>query len=52
VRFMRWDGQRWKVVTDWMVPMPEDRKLVQQKYIESAMQYANEKGIKPRRCPS
>jgi branched-chain amino acid transport system substrate-binding protein len=52
VRFMRWDGERWNIITDWMAPMPGDRKLVQQKYIESAMQYAKEKGIQPRSCPS
>jgi branched-chain amino acid transport system substrate-binding protein len=51
VRFMRWDGVRWRVITDWMAPMPEDRKLVRQKYVESAMQYAKEKGIRPRKCP-
>jgi branched-chain amino acid transport system substrate-binding protein len=51
VRFMRWDGVRWHVVTDWMAPLPEDRKLVQRRYVDSAMQYAKEKGIKPRQCP-
>jgi branched-chain amino acid transport system substrate-binding protein len=50
VRFMRWDGVRWQTITDWMPPMPEDRKLVRQKYAESAMQYAKEKGITPRKC--
>src|SRR5688572_72769 len=52
VRFMRWDGAKWNIVTDWMAPMPEDRKLVQKKYVDSAMQYAKEKGIKPRQCPA
>jgi branched-chain amino acid transport system substrate-binding protein len=52
VRFMRWDGARWHIVTDWMAPMPEDRKLVRKKYVDSAMQYAREKGIKPRQCPA
>jgi len=50
VRFMRWDGVRWHIVTDWMAPMPEDRKLVHKKYVDSAMQYAREKGITPRQC--
>jgi branched-chain amino acid transport system substrate-binding protein len=50
VRFMRWDGARWTIVTDWMGPMPDDRKLVQQKYGDSAIQYAKEKGITPRNC--
>jgi branched-chain amino acid transport system substrate-binding protein len=52
VRFMRWDGVRWNIITDWMAPMPADQKLVRQKYVDSAMQYANEKGIKPRQCPA
>ena len=52
VRFMRWDGAKWNIVTDWMAPMPQDRKLVQKKYVDSAMQYAKEKGIKPRQCPA
>jgi len=50
VRFMRWDGANWHITTDWMAPMPEDRKLVKKKYVDSAMQYAKEKGIKPRQC--
>ena len=52
VRFMRWNGGRWDIITDWMAPMPEDRQLVRQKYTDSAMQYAKEKGITPRRCPA
>jgi branched-chain amino acid transport system substrate-binding protein len=51
VRFMRWDGVRWNIITDWMAPLAEDRKLVQQKYLDSARQYAKEKGITPRSCP-
>jgi branched-chain amino acid transport system substrate-binding protein len=51
VRFLRWDGERWTIITDWMAPMPEDRKLVRQKYVDSAKRYASEKGIVPRRCP-
>jgi branched-chain amino acid transport system substrate-binding protein len=47
---MRWDGKKWNVITDWMAPAPEDRKLVQQKYIDSADKYAKEKGITPRAC--
>jgi branched-chain amino acid transport system substrate-binding protein len=50
VRFMRWDGVRWHVITDWMAPTPEDRKVVRQKYADSALQYAQEKGITPRKC--
>jgi branched-chain amino acid transport system substrate-binding protein len=52
VRFMRWDGAHWNILTDWMAPLPEDRKLVQKKYLDSAMRYAKEKGIKPRPCPA
>ena len=52
LRFMRWNGAKWHLITDWMAPLPEDRKLVQQKYIDSAAQYAKEKGIKPRQCPA
>jgi branched-chain amino acid transport system substrate-binding protein len=51
VRFMRWDGVRWIVITDWMAPAPEERKLVRKKYADSAMQYAKENGIKARQCP-
>ena len=52
VRFMRWTGVRWHIETDWMAPLPEDRKLVQKKYADSAMQYAKEKGLTPRNCPA
>jgi branched-chain amino acid transport system substrate-binding protein len=50
VRFMRWNGAKWHITTDWMAPLPEDRKLVRRKYADSAMQYAKEKGITPRQC--
>ena len=50
VRFMRWDGQRWNILTDWLAPAPEDRKLVRAKYEQSALKYAREKGITPRDC--
>ena len=50
VRFMRWNGVRWHIITDWMAPMPEDRELVRRRYVDSAMQYAKEKGIRPRPC--
>ena len=33
-----------------MSPLPEDRKMVKAKYLESATKYAKEKGITPRRC--
>jgi len=50
VRFMRWDGAKWSIITDWMSPAPDDKKLVQAKYIESADKYAKDKGITPRTC--
>jgi branched-chain amino acid transport system substrate-binding protein len=48
---MRWNGARWHITTDWTAPLPEDRQLVRKKYLDSAMQYAKEKGITPRQCP-
>lgn len=50
-RFMKWDGERWNIITDWMAPMPEDRKMGRQEYLESAAAYAKTKCITPRRCP-
>jgi branched-chain amino acid transport system substrate-binding protein len=50
VRFMRWDGVRWNIITDWMAPAPEDAQLVRSKYQQSALKYAKEKGIAPRKC--
>ncbi|MGH8688874.1 MAG: ABC transporter substrate-binding protein [Burkholderiales bacterium] len=52
VRFMQWDGNKWNTLTDWMRPMPEDAKMVQEKYVTSADKYAAEKHITPRTCPS
>ncbi len=51
VRFLRWDGGKWNIVTDWMSPTPPDRALVQSNYVESATKYAKEKGITLRECP-
>jgi branched-chain amino acid transport system substrate-binding protein len=50
VRFMRWDSARWNVITDWLPPAPEDAKLVRVRYEQSALKYAKEKGITPRKC--
>jgi branched-chain amino acid transport system substrate-binding protein len=50
VRFMRWDGGRWNIVSDWVAPLHADREIVKAKYVDSAMQYAKEKGVKPRKC--
>jgi len=52
VRFMRWDGSRWNVISDWVAPLPGDREMVKAKYAESALRYAKEKGITPRKCPA
>jgi branched-chain amino acid transport system substrate-binding protein len=51
VRFMRWDGVRWNILTDWLPPAADDARLVRAKYEESALKYAKEKGITPRKCP-
>ena len=51
VRFMRWDGGRWNITTDWMTPAAADRALVQKNYIDSAMKYAKQNSITPRECP-
>jgi branched-chain amino acid transport system substrate-binding protein len=48
VKFQRWDGSKWNVITDWMEP---DRELVRAKVEADAAQYAKEKGITPRDCP-
>jgi branched-chain amino acid transport system substrate-binding protein len=47
VKFQQWDGNKWKVITDWMEP---DRKLVRAKVEADAAQYAKEKNITPRDC--
>src|SRR5205085_5132244 len=45
VKFQQWDGNQWKVITDWIQP---DRELVRSMVEESAAKYAKEKNIKPR----
>ncbi len=52
VRLIRWDGRRWRSMTDWMPPLPDDRATVQRMYAESAAAYAKGKGIEPRNCPA
>ena len=47
VKFQQWDGQKWNVISDWVVP---DRALLRPIIEESALKYAKEKGIKPRDC--
>ena len=52
VRFMQWDGGAWRSASDWMAPAPEDAKLLRAKYERSALRYARQAGITPRRCPN
>jgi branched-chain amino acid transport system substrate-binding protein len=47
VKFMQWDGAKWKVVTDWIT---SDQSIVRPMIEESAASYAKEKGITPRDC--
>ncbi|HXY98819.1 MAG TPA: ABC transporter substrate-binding protein [Stellaceae bacterium] len=46
-RIIQWDGQRWNVVSDWIQPHND---VLREQYKESALKYAQEKGIKPRDC--
>jgi len=47
VKFLQWDGNQWKVVSDWIQP---DRELVRSMIEQSAAAYAKEKNITPRDC--
>ena len=47
VKFLQWDGDKWKVISDWMQP---DKKLVRGMIEESAAKYSKEKNITPRDC--
>lgn len=47
VRFQQWDGSKWNVISDWV---QADRALLRPIIEKSALQYAKEKGIKPRDC--
>jgi branched-chain amino acid transport system substrate-binding protein len=47
VKFQQWDGQKWKVITDWI---KSDQSIVRPLIEESAANYAKEKGITPRDC--
>ena len=46
-KFQQWDGQQWKVVSDWITP---DKAMLRQMIEESAGKYAKEKNITPRDC--
>lgn len=47
VRFQQWDGNNWKVISDWV---QADRALLRPIIEESSMKYAKEKGITVRDC--
>jgi len=47
VKFQTWDGNQWKVVSDWITP---DKKMLRGMIEDSASKYAKEKGITPRDC--
>jgi branched-chain amino acid transport system substrate-binding protein len=47
VKFQTWDGNQWKVVSDWITP---DKKMLRGMIEDSSTKYAKEKGITPRDC--
>ena len=47
VKFQTWDGNEWKVVSDWITP---DKAMLRKMIEESAAKYAKEKNITPRDC--
>ena len=47
VRFQQWDGQKWKLVSEWI---QSDRALLRPIIEQSAAKYAQEKGVKIRDC--
>lgn len=47
VRFQQWDDKKWHVISNWV---QADRALLRPIIEKSALQYAKEKGIKPRDC--
>jgi branched-chain amino acid transport system substrate-binding protein len=49
VTFQQWDGEKWKVVSDWIAP---DWALLRPIIEKSAAAYAAERGITPRDCAS
>ncbi len=46
-KFQQWDGQHWKVITEWITP---DRELVRPMVEQSAAEYAKEKNLTLRDC--
>ena len=49
VIFQQWDGKQWNIVSDWIEPM---RDVVRPMEEESAKKFADENKITPRQCPS
>ncbi|MCW5773233.1 MAG: ABC transporter substrate-binding protein [Rhodospirillaceae bacterium] len=47
ILIQQWDGSTWKVVSDWISPM---RDVVRPMIEESAMKFAKENKIDPRKC--
>ncbi len=47
VKFQQWDGEEWKVISDWITP---DYDLTRPMVEKSAKKYADEKDISPRDC--
>ncbi|HEY5898085.1 MAG TPA: ABC transporter substrate-binding protein [Burkholderiales bacterium] len=47
VKFMQWDGKRFKVISDWI---SSDQSIVRPEIEKGAAQYAKDKAITPRDC--
>ncbi len=47
VRILQWDGAHWQTASDWIQPHNDELRA---QYKESALKYAQEKGITPRNC--
>ncbi len=47
ILIQQWDGQQWKIVSDWI---PVMRDVVRPMIEEAAMSYAKENNITPRNC--
>jgi branched-chain amino acid transport system substrate-binding protein len=47
VKFQRWNGEKWEIVSDWI---PSDQSIVRPEVEKSAAKYAAEKGITLRNC--
>ncbi len=47
VMIIQWDGEHWKPASEWIQP---NNAALREQYKESALKYAQEKGITPRDC--